>query len=98
MADANIGAAGAVFVAVEDTYGTAIDPSTITTPPPATTTRDAADGIWMPILSETVAYTEPDRYFSEQIRNETVVSDVKASYYHVEGELVLECDARYLPY
>lgn len=98
MADANIGAAGAVFVAVEDTYGTAIDPSAIVTPSPSTLTRDAGDGIWMPVLSETVAYTEPDRYFSEQIRNETVVSDVKASYYHVEGDLVVECDAQYLPY
>lgn len=98
MADANIGAAGAVFVAIEDTYGTAIDPSTATTPTAATTTRDPADGIWVPVLNESVAYTEPDRYYSEQIRQQVVHSDVKQSYYHAEGEVLQEVDARFLPY
>lgn len=86
MADADIGAAGKVYVGLESPYGTANDPAA------------AGVGIWVPILSETLAYTEPDRYYSEQIRQEAVHSDVKQSYYHVEGDIVMEVDANYLPY
>lgn len=88
MAGADIGASGSIWVALEDTYGTVKDPSV---------GANEADGIYVPILSETLQYTEPDRYFSEQIRHEAVHSDVKPSYYHVEGDIVMECDARYLP-
>lgn len=86
MADADIGAAGKVFVGIETAYGTPSDPAA------------GGVGIWVPIISETLAYTEPDRYYSEQIRQEAVHSDVKASYYHVEGDIVAEVDAKYLPY
>lgn len=86
MPDADIGAAGSVFVGIETTYGTAVDPTA------------AGVGVWVPIISETLAYTEPDRYYSEQIRQEAVHSDVKQSYYHVEGDIVMEVDAHYLPY
>src|SRR5215831_966575 len=86
MADADIGASGAVFVGIETTYGTAVDPTA------------AGVGVWVPVISETLAYTEPDRYYSEQIRQEAVHSDVKQSYYHIEGEIVMECDATFLPY
>lgn len=88
MPDADIGAHGWLWCAIETTYGTPIDPSP--SPPAA--------GIFVPILSETLMYTEPDRYYSEQIRNETMHSDVKQSYYHVEGDIVMEVDARYMPY
>src|SRR3954466_2565636 len=85
MPDADIGAAGAVYVGIETAYGTANDPTA------------AGVGVWVPILSETLQYTEPDRYYSEQIRHEAIASDVKPSYYHIEGDLVIECDAKYLP-
>lgn len=88
MAGADIAASGSVWVALEDTYGTKKDPSVST---------NEADGLYVPIISETLAYTEPDRYYSEQIRHEAIASDVKPSYYHVEGDIVLECDAKYLP-
>ena len=88
MPDADIGAHGWMWVGIESTYGTPLDPSD----------GDAALGIYVPILSETLMYTEPDRYYSEQIRQETMHSDVKQSYYHVEGEIVMEVDARYMPY
>lgn len=86
MPGADIGGAGAVFIGIEPTYGTVVDPSA------------AGVGVWMPILNETLAYTEPERYYSEQIRQEAVHSDVKQSYYHSEGDLVFEVDAHYLPY
>lgn len=86
MPDADIGAHGALWVGIEPTYGTASDPSA------------AGVGVWVPVLSETLMYNEPDRYYSEQIRQQTMHSDVKQSYYHVEGDIVMEVDARYLPY
>jgi hypothetical protein len=86
MADADIGAAGSVYVGIESTYGTPNDPTA------------AGVGVWVPIISESLQYTEPDRYYSEQIRQEAVHSDVKQSYYHAEGDIVMEVDAHYLPY
>lgn len=87
MPGADIGGGGAIWVAIETTYGTPKDPSVALT-----------GGAFVPIISETLAYTEPDRYYSEQIRQEAVHSDVKSSYYHVEGEIVMEVDTNYLPY
>lgn len=52
---------------------------------------------YVPILSETLKYTEA-KYYSEQIRQQTIVSDVKSGYYHVEGDLVMEADPNYVPY
>lgn len=52
---------------------------------------------WIPILSESLKYTE-ERYFSPQIRQQTIVSDVKQGYYHVEGDIELEVDPAFLPY
>ncbi len=88
MPGADIAASGSVWVALEDTYGTVKDPSVAS---------NEADGFYVPIISETLAYTEPDRYYSEQIRHEAIASDVKPSYYHVEGDIVMEVDAQYLP-
>jgi len=86
MADADIGGAGAVYVGIESTYGTPNDPAA------------AGVGAWVPVLNESIAYTEPNRYYSEQIRQEAIHFDVKQSYYHVEGEITMEVDGRFLPY
>jgi hypothetical protein len=86
MPNADIGGAGAVYLGLESTYGTPNDPAA------------AGVGIWCPVLSESLQYTEPDRYYSEQIRQEAIHFDAKASYYHVEGDIVMEVDAHYLPY
>jgi len=53
--------------------------------------------IFIPILSESFQYQE-DRYYSPQIRQETIVSDVKQGYYHIEGDIEFEADVNFLPY
>lgn len=85
MADANIAGNGAVWVGIEADYGTAVDPTA------------AGTGIWVPVISESLAYTE-DKYFTPQIRNSAVVSGVASSYYHIEGDIVMEVDPTYMPY
>jgi len=57
----------------------------------------AAPTVFVPILNESLAYAE-DKYYSEQIRQETIHSDVKSSYYHVEGTVSMEADPTNLPY
>src|SRR5262245_47335204 len=47
--------------------------------------------VFAPILNESLQYTE-EKYYSEQIRQQTIVSDVKSGYYHVEGDIQLEVD------
>lgn len=53
--------------------------------------------VYMPILSESFKYVE-DRYYSPQIRQDTIVSDVKQGYYHIEGDVEFEVDVNFLPY
>ena len=86
MPDANIGASGWVFAALETSYGTAVDP-----------TVDDSTGVYVPVLNENLIYTEPDRYYSEQIRQEVTHSDVKPSYYHAEGDIQIEVDPTNFP-
>lgn len=50
-----------------------------------------APTVFVPILNESLMYRE-ERYYSEQIRQQTMVSDVKQGYYHVEGDIELEVD------
>jgi hypothetical protein len=83
---AGLGGGGAVFVALETVMGTYVDP-----------TAGAATGVWVPIISEELNYTET-KYYSPQIRQQTIVSDVQQSYYHVEGNITMEVDVNYLPY
>lgn len=52
---------------------------------------------FIPILSESFRYTE-ERYFSPQIRQQVMTSDVAQGYYHIEGDIELEADVNYLPY
>lgn len=56
-----------------------------------------APTVWIPVLSEGFRYVE-NRYFSPQIREESMFSDVKQGYYHIEGDMEMEADARFLPY
>jgi hypothetical protein len=56
-----------------------------------------APTIFVPILSESLVYRE-EKYYSEQIRQQTMVSDVKPGYYHVEGDIEMEVDPTNHPY
>ena len=56
-----------------------------------------APTVFVPIIDENFIYTE-DKYYSEQIRQTSIVSDVKSSYYHIEGPINMEADPRFLPY
>jgi len=82
---AGLGGGGAVFVGLEPIMGTLVDPGA------------AGVGVWVPIISEELNYTE-EKYYSPQIRQQTIVSDVQQSYYHVEGNIVMEVDVNYMPY
>lgn len=81
---AGLGGGGYLAVTLETVMGTYLPPST-------------AGTVFVPIISESLAYTE-DKYYSPQIRQQTIVSEVKQSYYHVEGDVVIEADVNYLPY
>jgi len=85
MADADIAGNGAVWVGLESVYGTPVDPTA------------AGTGVWVPIISETLAYTE-DKYFTPQIRGSAISSDVEQAPYHAAGDIVMEVDANYMPY
>lgn len=56
-----------------------------------------APSVYVPILSESFKYTE-EKYYSPQIREETIVSDVQQGYYHIEGDIEMEVDPYFLPY
>lgn len=53
--------------------------------------------VFMPILTESLAYSE-DKYYSPQIRQSTIVSEVEQSYYSVAGDVQMEVDTLYMPY
>lgn len=56
-----------------------------------------APTIFAPILNESLRYTEA-KYYSEQIRQQSMHSDVKSGYYHVEGDIQLEVDPNNILY
>ena len=56
-----------------------------------------APTVWVPILEESFVYTE-DKYYSQQLRQQATDSDVKPSYYHIEGDIRMEVDVNFLPY
>jgi hypothetical protein len=85
MPDADIAGNGAIWVGLETAYGTPVDPTA------------AGVGVWVPIISETLAYTE-DKYFTPQIRNSAISSDVEQAPYHIAGDIVMEVDPNYMPY
>ncbi len=81
---AGIGAGGYLALNFESTMGTYIDPSASTT-------------VYVPILSETLQYTE-EKYFSPQLAQTAVVRAVEPQFYHVAGDIVMEVDTQFLPY
>lgn len=81
---AGLGGGGWLAIKLETTMGTYLPPTT-------------AGTIWVPILSEDFRYRE-DKYFSPQIRQQTIVSDVEQSFYHIEGDIRMEVDPNFLPY
>jgi hypothetical protein len=56
-----------------------------------------APTIFVPVLSESLEYTE-DKYLSEQIRQQSIHTEAKPSYYHVEGDIELEVDPSNIVY
>jgi hypothetical protein len=81
---AGLGGGGWLNIVFETAMGTYLPPTT-------------AGSLWVPIISESLHYVE-DKYYSEQIRQSTIESDVQSSYYHIEGDVVLEVDMNYMPY
>lgn len=81
---AGLGGAGWMALSLEAVMGTYQDPSTVGT-------------IWIPILSEGLQYRE-DKYYSPQIRQQTIVSSSEQSYYHVDGDIRMEVDPAFMPY
>lgn len=53
--------------------------------------------IYVPIISESLEYTE-EKYLSEQIRQQSIISEAKPSYYHVEGDIEMEVDPELIVY
>lgn len=56
-----------------------------------------APAVSVPITSESLTYTEA-RYYSAAIRQQTVANDVRQGYYHIQGDVSMEVDTRWLPY
>lgn len=81
---AGLGAAGWLAICFETVMGTYLPPTT-------------AGTVWVPIISETLAYNEA-AYYSPQIRQQTVFSDRTQGYYSVQGDIVLEFDPNTMPY
>jgi hypothetical protein len=81
---AGLGGGGWLAIKHETTMGTYLPPTT-------------AGTVWVPILDESFVYNE-DRYYSPQIRQQTIVSDVEQAPYHIEGDIHMEVDPNFLPY
>src|SRR3989337_1040126 len=73
---AGLGGAGWLAIIFEATMGTYLAPTEVGT-------------VWVPILDESLAYQE-DKYYSPQIRQQTIVSEQKQSYYSVAGDVRLQ--------
>jgi hypothetical protein len=46
---------------------------------------------YVPVLTDELKYTE-SKYYSQQLRQQVIDSDVKPGYYHIEGTIELEVD------
>ena len=53
--------------------------------------------VHVPVLSESLKYTE-DKYYSQQLRQQVIDSQVTPGYYHIAGDLEMEVDVHFLPY
>lgn len=81
---AGLGGGGYVIWALETTMGTYVEPN-------------ASGAVAIPIIEENLMYTE-EKYYSPQIRQQTIVTDAKPSYYHAEGDITFDVDPQFLPY
>lgn len=81
---AGIGASGYLALTFETSPGSYLPPTT-------------AGTVFIPILSESLVYTE-EKYYSQAIRQQTIDNDAKNSYYHVEGNVTYEVDAQFEVY
>ena len=81
---AGLGGGGYLAIKLEAVLGTYLHPGT-------------AGTVFVPILEESLAYQE-DKYYSGQIRQSTIASEVKSSYYSVQGDVTWEVDPAFLPY
>lgn len=81
---AGLGGAGYMALTFETVMGTYLPPST-------------AGTVFIPIISESLAYNE-DAYYSPAIQQQTIVSSREQGYYHAEGDIVLDIEAWSLPY
>lgn len=59
--------------------------------PESTMGTYVAPTVFVPVLSEDLKYTEA-KYYSQQLRQQVIDSEVKPGYYHVEGPIELEVD------
>lgn len=81
---AGLGGGGYLALTLETAMGTYLPPTT-------------AGTVFVPILSETLNYTE-DAYYSPAIKQQTIESSREQGYYHVEGDVVMEVDMDFLIY
>jgi hypothetical protein len=56
-----------------------------------------APTVFVPVLSDTLEYTS-EPYRSAQIRQQSIYTEAKPSYYHVEGDIELEVDPNNIVY
>jgi len=56
-----------------------------------------APTVWVPIMSESLVYQE-DKYYSQQLRQQSTDSDVVQNFYNAAGDIGFEVDVNYLPY
>jgi hypothetical protein len=52
---------------------------------------------YVPVLRDTLKYTE-DKYYSPQLRQQVLDSEVKPGYYHIEGDIEMEVDTNFILY
>ena len=56
-----------------------------------------APTVYIPVLRDTLKYTE-SKYYSPQLRQQVVDSEVKSGYYHIEGDIEMEVDTNVFLY
>lgn len=57
----------------------------------------AAPTTYVPVLRDTLKYTE-SKYYSPQLRQQVIDAEVKPGYYHIEGDIEMEVDTNVFLY
>ena len=60
-------------------------------------TFSSTNMVFVPFISESLTYQDA-KYISEAMRSQTIANDVRSGYYHVEGDITIEVDTRWMPY